>query len=103
MIRVIHLSIIIALALTPAFADPVTQSRISELPAAEQAAWKAYLARSQTNALADRAALQMEVAAQKMTNALRAPDGGDFRLRAMAGDAWYAGAEAKQLADVLLS
>jgi PelA/Pel-15E family pectate lyase len=96
-------SITIALAITKAFADPVTLSRLSELPVAEQAAWKAYLARSQTNAFADRAALQAEVAAQKITNALRAPNGGDFRLPANGGDAWYASAEAKRLADVLLS
>src|SRR5688500_3001025 len=38
-----------------------------------------------------------------MTLALQAPDGGDFKLSAKPGDPWYAGADAKQLADVILS
>lgn len=86
-----------------ALSDSITLSRINELPAADQAAWKNYLNRSQTNALADQAVVQAEVAVHKMTNALRAPSGGDFKLSFPAGDAWYAGSEAKQLADAILS
>ena len=90
-------------ALTSAFADPVTTNRVSELPPAEQPAWKAYLERSQTNALADAAVLQAELAANKMTNALRAPSGGDFKLKVQTGDAWFAGDEARHLASAILS
>lgn len=97
------LSLASALLLVPVFAEPVTLSRINELPPAEQAAWKSYLERSQANARADLAVVQAEVAALKMTNALRAPNGGDFKRSTKAGEAWYAGAEAKQLADVILS
>lgn len=85
------------------FAEPVTLERINQLPAAEQGAWKTYLERSQAKRQADEAVVQAEVAANKMTNALRAPSGGDFKLKVQAGDAWFAGAQAKQLADAILS
>jgi PelA/Pel-15E family pectate lyase len=38
-----------------------------------------------------------------MTHALRAPSGGDFKLKAKVSDAWFAGDEAKNLADAILS
>ena len=41
--------------------------------------------------------------ANKMTNALRAPSRGDFKLSVKTGDAWYAGDEARQLAAAVLS
>jgi PelA/Pel-15E family pectate lyase len=93
----------VALALSPAIAEPITLKRVNELPATEQSAWKNYLDSSVTNALLDAAAVQTEVVANKMTNALRAPSGGDFKLSFKAGDVWYAGNEAKQLADAVLS
>ena len=102
MIRLLF-SITLGFTLAPALAEPVTLSRIGKLPAGEQPAWKAYLERSQTKAQADQAALQAEVVANKMTNVIRAPSGGDFKLHVRAGDAWYAGDEAKQLADAVLS
>jgi PelA/Pel-15E family pectate lyase len=91
------------IALHSGSAEPITAERINRLPAAEQAAWKTYWERSQANARADRAAVQAEVAAHKMTNALQAPSGGDFKLSAPVDDPWYAGDEAKQLADAVLS
>lgn len=102
MIR-LFFSVITMFVLTPAFAAPITLSRINELPSAEQPAWKTYVAGSQSNAHADMAAVQAEVAANKMTNVVRAPSGGDFKLSSKAGDAWFAGDEAKQLADAILS
>jgi PelA/Pel-15E family pectate lyase len=102
MIRLL-LCLNLALALTPAFADSITLHRIPELPAAEQTAWQTYWERSQTNARADMAAVQAEVVAHKMTHALRASSGGDFKMSAKAGDAWFAGTEAEQLADAVLS
>lgn len=89
--------------LTPALAEPITPGRINELPTAEHAAWKTYVERSQSNALADQAVVQAEVLANGLTDALRAPSGGDFKLKAEAGDAWFAGDEAKQLANAILS
>jgi len=85
------------------FADPVTSERISQLPAAEQNSWKAYWKLSESNATADSAALQAEVAALKLTNALPAPSGGDFKLPGKADKAWFAQQDAQRLADVILS
>ena len=97
------LTVTITFALTSGFAEPVTTNRVNELPPAEQAVWKTYLWQSASNALADQAVVQAEVVANKMTNALRAPSGGDFKLKVKAGDAWFASDEAKQLADAVLS
>ena len=85
-----------------ASAEPVTAEAIASLPSAEQAAWKSYLERSQAKATADQAALQAELSANKMSIALKAPSGGDFRLP-KSDDAWFASAEAKALADTILS
>lgn len=84
-------------------AEPVTFERISKLSGGEQAVWRAYFERSQVNASNDVAAVQAEVAVRKMTNALRAPSGGDFKLPAKLRDVSYAWEEAKRLADVVLS
>jgi PelA/Pel-15E family pectate lyase len=97
------LLVILALVLRSVAAEPVTAERIATLPAAEQPAWKKYVEQSETLAKADQAALHAEVAAKGMTSALEAPDGGDFKLPAPAGDSWYADDEAKQLADVIIS
>jgi PelA/Pel-15E family pectate lyase len=101
----IRLSVVAAIvgAVTVVSGEPVAPNRLNALPAAEQDAWRTYLERSQARARADAAVVQAEVAARQMTNALRAPSGGDFKLPAPAGDVWYAGAEAKQLADAVLS
>ena len=93
----------VAAAPASANAEPVTLSRVKELPAAEQAAWNAYLERSRSNSLADAAVVRAEVAANGTTNALRAPSGGDFKLKVKPGDAWFAGDEAGPLAGAILS
>lgn len=90
-------------AATMASAEPVTFERINKLSGGEQAAWRTYFERSQVNASNDAAVIQAEVASRKMTNALRAPSGGDFKLPAKMRDVSYAWEEAKQLADVVLS
>ena len=84
-------------------ADALTLDHINMLPTEKQVAWKAYLKRSHSNAKADVVALQAEVAAQGLSQALRAPNGGDFRLQHRPGDPWYAGEDAQALADVVLS
>src|SRR5262245_28185760 len=94
---------LLTLVVHPVFAAPVTLERIHALSVSERCSWESYIERSQTNALADAAALQAEVVANKMTNALRAPSGGDFRLPAKMDNVWYAGKEANQLADTVLS
>lgn len=102
MIRLLF-CIALAFATTRTVAEPVTLSRVHELPAAKQSSWMTYLERSQTNARADAAVVQAEVVAHRMTNVLRAPSGGDFKLHTNFGHAWFAGAEAQQLADAVLS
>jgi PelA/Pel-15E family pectate lyase len=91
------------LAATTAFAAPLTLERIGALPVTERGAWQEYRERSQTNAAADAAVVAAEVAAHKMTNAIKAPSGGDFKLPVPLRDGWYAQEEAKQLAEVILS
>ena len=88
---------------TSALAEPVTADRVGTLPPADQTAWQQYLERSDKTAHADQAALQAEVSANGMITALQAPDGGDFKLPAPAGDNWYGSDEAKKLADAILS
>ena len=97
------LSLVATCAWVSAFAEPVTPERLAELLPAEQPAWRSYLERSRTNASADAAAIAGEVRALGLTDALRAPNGGDFKRSFKAGDPWYAGAEAKRLADAILS
>ena len=86
-----------------ALAEPINLSRLEKLPATEQTAWRGYLERSRINAQVDAAVLQAEVVAHKMTNVVRAPSGGDFKLHTHSDDAWIAGEEAKQLAVAILS
>jgi PelA/Pel-15E family pectate lyase len=99
--RLFYFSVFVAVA--SAWAAPVTPERIAGLPAAEQAAWQTYWQRSLTNAALDEAALQAEVAAEKLSSARRAPSGGDFKLSYKLGDAWFASDEARALADTVLS
>jgi PelA/Pel-15E family pectate lyase len=94
---------LLLLGTTPLFAEPVTAERIEKLPATEQAEWKSYLERSQAAAKVDQAALDKEVAASGLTSAIKPSDGGDFKLSFKGGDPWFAGAEAKALADIVLS
>lgn len=84
-------------------AEPVSFSRIAELPPAAKAPWKDYLERSQATAKADAAALRAELTENGLSKAIRAPEGRDFKLSAKPGDAWYAGPEASHLADIVLS
>jgi PelA/Pel-15E family pectate lyase len=97
------LSLTLALTVSPALAEPIGADRVEELTAAERPAWKAYLERSRADARADEAAVQAEVVANGMTRAVRAPSGGDFKVKAKAGDPWFGGDEAKNLADAILS
>lgn len=90
-------------ATSEAPAEPVTAERIAELPPEVRLQWQQYLDVSQANAQRDAAALAAEVQASGQAEAVRAPDGGDFKLSAKAGDPYYGSAEAAELADVILS
>jgi len=86
-------SLAVTFAFTPAFAEPVTPDRIKQLPATDQPAWEAYMQRSQAAAKADQAAIDAEIAANGLDKPLKAPSGGDFKLKLKPDDAWYAGAK----------
>ena len=101
--RHLLIPLVVSLLHTVTHAAPVTAEAIGRLPAAEQAAWTQYLDQSKALAAADQAALQAELAKNAMTQALKAPSGGDFKLPEEPGDAWFASDEAKVLADVVLS
>ncbi len=96
-------TLVAAAFLPTAFAEPIDSSRFKDLPATELAPWQTYVDQSTASAAADQAVIDAEVAANKMPAALRAPNGGDFKLSAKAGDPWYAGEDAKKLADAILS
>ena len=102
--NLIRLILLLTLTLSfPSLGESVTPSRIQELSPSEHSAWNFYLGCSQTNALADAAVTQAEVVAHKMTNAIKAPSGGDFKLKVNASNIWLASDEAKHLADAILS
>ncbi|HEX8606447.1 MAG TPA: pectate lyase, partial [Pseudoduganella sp.] len=84
-------------------AQPVTEDRIAALPEAERAAWRDYLARSRALMERDKATL----AAERAGGAAPKEDGA--RLHGESGmpldkpPAWYASAEARHVADNIVS
>src|SRR3569623_1301101 len=84
-------------------APPLSEARIASLPKAEQGAWRAYLARSRALMAADKAALAAE--RQGINAPPPAPSGpsGGGGMRGDHPDAWYAGSEARQIADNIVS
>jgi PelA/Pel-15E family pectate lyase len=102
-----------ALAAAPSFASvigqsvaaqPITAERIAKLPAKDQAAWSAYLKRSQAQRAADKAALKAELKPGMTPPAL--PEESHASGNSMPMDRypeWYASAEARHVADVIVS
>lgn len=93
-ILVLHL-----VCLPPAWS--IDETRLGDVP--DGAAWRGYLARSSTLAAADRDALAAEVQAAGLAAATKAPGGGDFRPPDADEREWYAGDEARRLADAVIS
>ena len=85
-------------------AEPLTLERIATLPAKQQTAWKDYLERSEKQRRADQAALQKEMAQRGLTNSIMAPPSRGTRSTPLERAAdWYAGAEARRIADIVVS
>ncbi|HEU5069264.1 MAG TPA: pectate lyase [Verrucomicrobiae bacterium] len=85
-------------------ARPVTAERIAALPAAEQPAWREYLARTRAQRRTDQLALQQELARRGLQESTRPPADKNARsLPLTRPPEWYAGAEARRLADIVLS
>lgn len=84
-------------------ADPITVERIAQLPAKDRTVWMAYLERSQRQKQAD----QASVAAERKPGDPPPPVAKEgFAARSMPLDrpiAWYGSAEARHIADTILS
>lgn len=83
---------------------PLTEERIAVLPAAQQPAWRKYLAHSVSQMRADRAALASEMKRAGLKAPIIPPSGSAARsipLDKPAG--WYASAEARRVANIVVS
>ena len=85
-------------------AQAITAERISSLPRAEQEAWRTYLARSVQQEQKDRAFLAAELKSAGLAVALVPPSGSSAKSLPLNKPAeWYAGAEARGVADIVVS
>jgi hypothetical protein len=82
---------------------PLTAERINALPAAEQAVWHRYLAKSRALRVTDQALLADELKATGLQEAIVPPEARGGRIMpANESPAWYAGREARRQARVAL-
>ncbi len=84
-------------------AQPLTAERVAALPAADRAAWAGYLARSDAQRAADRAALAAERRGLAQLPAPAASGNGEATMPLDKPAAWYAGDEARGVARNILS
>jgi hypothetical protein len=83
---------------------PLTAERIAGLPAAQQPAWRQYLARSVSQMRADRAALESEMKKAGLKAPIVPPSGSAAKSIPLDQPAdWYAGAEARRIANIVVS
>ncbi len=85
-------------------AESLTRERIAQLPPKAQAAWLRYLERSERQRQADKDALRAELKAAGLNAPTEPPH--SFSARSIPLDrpaAWYASAEARHTADVIVS
>jgi PelA/Pel-15E family pectate lyase len=82
-------------------AQSLTVERLSELPAAQRAAWASYIKRSQTQMQKDRATLAAELAPGEAPPS--PPEAGSGHMALDKDAAWYASAEARAIADTIVS
>jgi PelA/Pel-15E family pectate lyase len=106
----VFFTLIIAMHLSAAIigtnipAAPLTAERIAALPAAQQPAWKNYLERSARQMQADRDFLHAEMKAHGVTNSITPPAGTSDKVFTESHPAaWYGDAEARHLADMIVS
>lgn len=85
-------------------AEPISEARIAQLPADQQPAWRAYLAKSQALMAADKAAFAAERAAGgPMTSPRDGKSGANGGMPLDRPAEWHAGAEARHVADNIVS
>ena len=85
-------------------AESLTRARIAKLPQSQRGAWLKYLEHSENQRKADKAAFQAELKRAGITKAIEPPHG--FSARGLPLDrdmAWYASADARHDADVVVS
>ncbi len=85
-------------------AESLTRARIAQLPSSQQGAWFKYLERSERQRKADKDAFHAELKRAGITTPIEPPHG--FSARGLPLDrdaAWYAGADARHDADVVVS
>lgn len=87
--------------MTPA--EPITDARIALLPKAEQAAWTTYLARSRSLMARDKQVLADERAGGPPPETPPTGPSGGSGMPLNKDAAWYAGPEARQVADNIVS
>jgi PelA/Pel-15E family pectate lyase len=85
-------------------AQSITVERVSALPAAQQSAWRDYLARSARQMETDRAFLEAELKAAGVTSESIPPSGSSAKSLPLNKPAeWYGSAEARHIADIVVS
>lgn len=82
-------------------AQSLTLERLNELPASERAAWAAYIKRSQAQMQLDRAALAAELSPGQTPPP--PPEAGSGHMPLDKEASWYAGSEARAIADTIVS
>jgi PelA/Pel-15E family pectate lyase len=85
--------------------EPLTDARIATLPVAEQAPWRAYLARSRALAAQDEKTLAFERAALASAAPADPPEvhNGSASMPLKRASAWYGTPEARHVADEIVS
>jgi PelA/Pel-15E family pectate lyase len=82
----------------------VTAERIARLPASEQPAWTRYLRRTERQRLTDHRFLRSELKEHGLQETVAPPQGrSGSRLPLRNQSAWYAQAEARRIADIVVS
>jgi PelA/Pel-15E family pectate lyase len=84
-------------------AEAITAERIAKLPADSRAAWQDYLARSEAQRAADKATLAAERVGLTTIPPVVAGHGHDSSMPLDKAPAWYASAEARHIADNIVS
>ncbi|WP_291873022.1 pectate lyase [Caulobacter sp.] len=82
-------------------ARSLTAERLTELPAAQRAAWAAYIKRSQAQMQTDKATLAAELPAGQTPPP--PPEAGSGHMPLDKDAAWYGSAEARAIADTIVS
>jgi PelA/Pel-15E family pectate lyase len=85
-------------------ASPLTPERIATLPAEHRDDWTRYLERSQRRFQADQASFQAEMREHGIREPVSPPEGrGVGSIPMSRPDTWYAGPDAKRIADIIVS